>query len=75
MSCKSCHSTKQRHFPAEINVHFPGYQNLTTPTVWLFPNLVICLDCGFSEFRIGGTELRQLRAPDVPAKQLRASVA
>jgi hypothetical protein len=69
MPCKSCQSKNQQQFPAEINVHFPGIKNLTKPTVWLFPKLLICLDCGFVEFRIGQDELRQLNTPDLAAGQ------
>jgi hypothetical protein len=67
MSCKSCQSANRREFPAEINVHFPGSRNLTKPAVWLFPKLLVCLDCGFVEFAITDAELRRLRSPDFPA--------
>jgi hypothetical protein len=57
MLCKSCHSLNNREFPAEINIHFPGLENLTEPTVFVFPKLLVCLDCGFAEFSIPETEL------------------
>ena len=60
-SCRSCQSVVQREFPAEINVHFPGAENFTKPTVWLFPRLLVCLDCGFTEFRMREKDLQQLR--------------
>ena len=41
---------KKGEFPAEINIHFPGMENLKQPTVFVFPTLLICLDCGFTEF-------------------------
>jgi hypothetical protein len=75
MSCKACQSANHREFPAEINVHFPGYGNLTKPTVWLFPKLLVCLDCGFTKFVIGEAELRQLRNPDLPADPPRREVS
>jgi hypothetical protein len=58
MSCKWCRSNNQVSFHSEINIHFPGFDNLTKPTVWAFPELVICLDCGFAETRIEAEELR-----------------
>jgi hypothetical protein len=60
MSCKSCLSDNQRNFNGEIAVHFPGIKGLDKPTVWVFPQLVVCLDCGFTEFSIPETELLQL---------------
>lgn len=60
MSCNSCRSTNQSLFPSEMNIHFSGFQNLDKPTVWAFPKLLICLDCGFVESRIERAELRRL---------------
>ena len=57
MPCKACHSAIKGEFPAEINIHFPGMENLAEPTVFVFPTLLICLDCGFTEFSISETEL------------------
>jgi len=60
MSCKACGSFSVDKFDAEINVHFPGYENLTKPTVIVSPTIAICLDCGFAEFEVPKTELRRL---------------
>src|SRR5215469_1260268 len=61
MFCKSCRSDSARRFPAEIAIHFPGLKNLDRPHVWLFPTLVICLNCGHAEFPIPKHELRLLK--------------
>jgi hypothetical protein len=61
MTSKSCQSARQREFAAETNIHFPGKENLTKPTVWVFPKFWICLDCGFTEFFVPRTELHKLR--------------
>ena len=58
MSCNRCQSKNQSTFPCEMNIHFPGPNNLTKPSVWAFPEVVICLDCGFAEFRIEEKEMR-----------------
>jgi hypothetical protein len=58
--CPFCGSANQRVFPAEVNIHFPGKDGLTTPTVWVFPQLSVCLDCGATEFVISGPQLEQL---------------
>ena len=47
MSCLSCGSKKQAEFPAEMLIHFRGLKNLDKPGVWVFPKLLVCLDCGF----------------------------
>ena len=60
MPCRSCQSGKQKEFPSEINIRFPGMKGLDKPTVWAFPELHVCLDCGFTEFRVEETDLRQL---------------
>jgi hypothetical protein len=67
MSCKSCKSENQSIFNGEIAVHFPGLKGLDKPIVWVFPKLVVCLDCGFTEFAIPETELRQLAEGDSTA--------
>ena len=68
MHCKSCQSTRQRVFSGQINIHSPGYEGLTKPTVMLFPKVVICLDCGFAEFEIPEAELRQLDSRESPIR-------
>ena len=53
-----CNSEKQSRFSAEIAVHLPG---LSAPHIFSFPKVVVCLDCGFTEFSIPETELCVLR--------------
>jgi hypothetical protein len=60
MKCKSCSSENQRRFNSEINVHLPGLKNLDRPPVFVFPKLLVCLDCGFAEFAIPEAELHLL---------------
>ena len=64
MSCNSCQSVNHRTFNGEIAIHFPGLKGLNKPIVWVFPTLLACLDCGFTEFTIPNVELRQLRESD-----------
>ena len=42
-------------------MHFPGLKNLDKPTVFVFPQLVVCMDCGFTQFVVPETELGMLR--------------
>ena len=61
MSCKSCTSENQNELATEIAIHLPG---LNMPHVFMFPLVVVCLDCGFTEFSIPETELRRLTKAD-----------
>jgi hypothetical protein len=60
MTCKSCSSENQRRFSSEIIIHFSGLKNLDKPAVFVFPKLLICLECGFTEFDLPETELHQI---------------
>lgn len=60
MTRRSCHSENQSKFGSEINIHFPGLKGLDKPTVMIFPQIAVCLDCGCAEFTIEENELRLL---------------
>jgi len=64
MPCKSCESTNQQKFRAEMGIHFLGLKNNCTPVVFVFPELTVCLDCGTAEFAVPETELRRLAKGD-----------
>ena len=64
MSCKTCGSDKQSKFIAEVAIHFPGLIGLEKPTVFVFPQLLVCLNCGNAEFVISESELRALAKAD-----------
>jgi hypothetical protein len=60
MGCRSCASSKQSEYAAEVNIHFPGLKGMDKPAVWAFPKLKVCLDCGYTEFTIPENQLLQL---------------
>jgi hypothetical protein len=64
MPCKSCRSVNQNKFSAEMAVHSLGMKNIDKPVVWIFPDVVVCVDCGTAEFAVPEAELRQLAASD-----------
>jgi hypothetical protein len=68
MSCLSCASGNQEAFAAEINIHFPSLKNLEKPSVFVFPKVSVCLDCGCSRFTIPETELARLQEVERWAK-------
>jgi hypothetical protein len=61
MRCQSCQSTIQVELPGEIAIHFPGRENLSTPHVFVFPDIVLCLDCGSANFAVREAEPRSIR--------------
>ena len=60
MSCVSCGSENQTEFASEISVHIVGLENVDKPPVMIFPRLLTCIDCGYTEFKMPKNELRLL---------------
>jgi hypothetical protein len=60
MACKSCGSNNQSKFNGELAIHWSGLKNIDKPIVWVFPELVVCLDCGIAEFAVPEAQLLQL---------------
>jgi hypothetical protein len=61
MTCKGCNSEKVSVFNGETAIHFPGLEGLRKTIVWVFPKLVVCLHCGFTEFTVPERELQVLQ--------------
>jgi hypothetical protein len=64
MSCLVCKSVNQAEFPTEMNIHLPGIDSRNKVGVWLFPKLLVCLDCGSTLLAIPKAELSQLDEAD-----------
>jgi hypothetical protein len=60
MPCLLCGSVNQRKFSAEMGLHFPSLKDIDKPVVWLFPEVVVCLDCRAAQFTVPEAEMRQL---------------
>jgi hypothetical protein len=43
-----------------MSVHVLGVENVDKPVVWVFPKLLVCMDCGFTELTIAEDDLRLL---------------
>ena len=67
MKCKSCGSDNQNNFMAEIAIHFPSPNGLEKPIVWVFSEILVCLNCGNAEFAVPERELRALAKCDAAA--------
>jgi len=59
--CRSCASANLKELEAEINIHFPGLGRLDESPILVFPKLLVCLECGFTESALSETELHSLR--------------
>jgi hypothetical protein len=60
VECTSCSSRNRRKLNAEIGFHFPGFQGLDKPLVLAFPEVLICLNCGFAVFALADDPLKEL---------------
>jgi|tagenome__1003787_1003787.scaffolds.fasta_scaffold19321805_1 hypothetical protein len=61
MCCKSCSSGNLRNFSTEIAVHL---KTPCVPHVFVFPEVLVCLDCGFSELVIEEKDQLKVLAQD-----------
>jgi hypothetical protein len=58
--CNSCGSANVASFCTEMAIHHAGRENLSKPHVWLFPELLVCFDCGVARLTVPEDKLRQL---------------
>ena len=65
--CGACGSNRKGEFTGEIAIHLPGLKGLEMPIVWVFPKVLVCLNCGLAEFQIPQEELRKLGKGDAAA--------
>ena len=61
MGCRFCKSNDLRVLTAEMNIHFPGRENLAKPTVMIFTRVTTCLNCGCADFVVDAEPLQQLK--------------
>lgn len=70
MSCTRCLSLHQTELNSEINLHFRGLPHLGEPGIFVFPQVLVCLDCGLSEFVIETRELAQITEKSITRRVL-----
>jgi len=75
MSCLLCASTNQTEFSTEMMVHFSGIRNWDNPGVMLFPKLLVCVSCGFSQFTVPKAELALLASDSPDSERLTMAAA
>jgi hypothetical protein len=60
MSCTRCLSLHETELNAEMNFHLRGLANVDDPGIFVFPKVLVCLDCGLSHFVVEERELAQI---------------
>lgn len=73
--CANCGSAKLQTFSSEANIHLPGPANPAQASVFVFPKLIICLDCGQIMSKLSENELRMLRQGAATAENSRKDSA
>ena len=58
--CALCGSENVGRFVGETAIHFQGLENISKPAVFVFPELAVCLHCGFAAFAVPREQLGDL---------------
>jgi hypothetical protein len=61
MVCKHCGSKNLEMFEAEFSACFPRIEDLRQSPVYVCQGSLICLDCGYVDFKIPAAELDELK--------------
>jgi len=61
MSCKFCASDNLLNLTGELTASLPDLQHLSAAPIYACREILVCLDCGFSELRLLAPELEQLK--------------
>lgn len=62
-------------FSAEMLVHLGGLKNLNKSGVCVFPKVLVCLDCGFSQFTVPQADLALLASDSRNTERLTMAAA
>jgi hypothetical protein len=61
MPCKACESENLQKLDGELTITQPDLKGLDVPPIYVCRNVLICLDCGFTELVLSDEELRLLK--------------
>ena len=61
MTCKSCASDNLQNLTGELTASLPDIKHLKGTPIYVCREIVVCLDCGFTELRLLEAELEQLK--------------
>jgi hypothetical protein len=60
MTCQACGLRNKTEFSAEMIVHLSGLRDIDYSGVFVFPKVLVCMDCGSARFKFSETELALL---------------
>jgi len=58
--CAVCGSGDVGRFTAETAIHSLGMKQISKPAIFVFPELAVCLHCGFAAFAVPREQLGDL---------------
>ena len=61
MACKKCASENLQTLTGELSASSRSVNGINNPPVYVCQNVLVCLECGFTELVIPGPQLEQLR--------------
>jgi hypothetical protein len=61
MACKACASANLQKLTGELSASFSDVKRANLSPVYVCQEVVVCLDCGFTELIIPAHELEQLK--------------
>jgi len=61
MACKVCASPNIQKLKGELSASFPDARRANLPPIYVCKEVVVCLDCGFTELVIPASELDRFK--------------
>ena len=61
MSCKICASDNLQNLKGELTASLPDMKDLAADPIYICQEILVCLDCGFTELRLPAAELQQFK--------------
>jgi hypothetical protein len=61
VACKMCASVNLQKLMGELSASFPDVKRAKLPPLYVCSEVVVCLDCGFTELIIPTHELERLK--------------
>jgi hypothetical protein len=61
MACKICGSTSLQTLKGELSASFPDLKRANFPPIYVCQEVMVCLDCGFTQLTIPAPDLERLK--------------
>lgn len=67
MACRRCGSQLKQGFDAELTASLPHMKGMKLSPIYASQQILVCLDCGFTELSIPAPELDRVKKAIPPA--------